>query len=517
MFNDRFTYIDSIDLSTVNSAGPNSEIVKMTNMVRRFSVLTKKASLEEVYQCVTDHSDPEIALILASAKSPDGEFRFQSQEEVKQFMFGGGTYESITRNLFVEGIRRISACFAAAELIHAFAQLPQHDEHAENLKNRATAELERILATPELKDTTTKATSNEDEATSVRFYFEIKSFEAVSPLKMQIYVPGSISWNDVAVYQGTVSTSNLCADLADKVNEIALNKQGLNVLAAPILSSGAGAVSNLHSIDFFIREPVVGVSAELISVRFVDPANENLNRVPFKWGVDFKFIKDEVLNSLLLIASRTHFLKPTGTALEKLDSFVPVYLYFRKNPLANVIDPLDNKLIFRVSTLSDPVEVELDLTVPLLERHSAAGLALLNGLDQNKKDSKVLGSIIRNDPPTITSDESRWCVIELIAWSVANPESAVTVDILKVPADIEITLGDYKGIYSQFSNKPRSLRVEPKLFNGSSVAPVDSDKQNTGLHRVITLNQSRLLNILRDGAEAYETTLRKQYNKNSYV
>jgi hypothetical protein len=333
---------------------------------------------------------------------------------------------------------------------------------------------------------------------------------------MQVYVLGSISWLDVQTYTGTVTTARICADLSDKVNELALTKQGLNVLAAPILASGAGQVPNLHSIDFFTREPVLGISAELISVKFTNVSNEILNNVPFKWGVDFKFIKDEVLNSLLLIANREHFIKPTAAEATKTESFIPSYLYFRKNPTVNTIDSADNKLIIRLSSYEDVIEAELDLTVNLLERHSAAAFSLLNSLDLVKKESKAIGSIIRNDPTSITSDESRWSVVELIGWSVTNPESYITVDILKVPADIEITLGDYRGVYSPFSNKPRSLRVKTTFYSVKGAIESSTEKQNTGLHRVVTLNQSRLLNVLRDGAEAYETQVRKQITKNMY-
>lgn len=472
-FGDRFLYIDNVNEDSVDSAPPTSEIVTMTNMVRRFSVLLKKVSRLEVYQAVTDHSDPEIALILAAAKNQDATFRFANESQIKEFMFGDPTYDNAERNIFVEGIRRISATFAAAELIHAFAQLAQHHDHAEALKNRATAELDRILEIPkELQEPVAPVEDEDGIASKVSFYFDIVDFTFPQDTSMQVYIPGLASWQTVVNYttSDNLSTALICAQLADAVNALSLTGIDLNIIAGPTLSSGIRGIDLLHETSFYTRSASVSITAELISVRFISTSSSQLlTSVPFKWGVDPEFIDFHSLNSLLLIVKGAHFIKPTAASISKEADPTPIYLYIRNTGTGDPI--ISSTLRYRLSTLAEEQTLTVSQDDPD-ERHSLTALAILDSLFAHRIEAKVVGIIIRNDPDSITEATSRWTVLELVSWSVTNPNTFITMDILELPSDIEITLGDYKTIYSPFSQLPRSLRVQSKFYATAEAAVI---------------------------------------------
>jgi hypothetical protein len=212
------------------------------------------------------------------------------------------------------------------------------------------------------------------------------------------------------------------------------------------------------------------------------------------------------LNSVLLLTKASYFVASKVGAAETTteDEFLPTILYIRKNPLVDALTNDDYQLRFPVTdntivTTSFPRLTGTEQETLDAERYQQFALSLINTITASKDENYIISAIIRNDPVTASDAVA---VVELFAWSVMNPQIVLVLDILKVPADIEISLGDYSAPYSRFSNKPRSVRVRAtyaKIAETSTSSPNAEDKLDLiGSPKMVGFKRSKLLDTVVD-------------------
>jgi len=540
-FSDRFRYnnpafaalesdpnFDQLSDDALFAASP--ELKEMVQMVRRHSVIIKRVRAVEIFYCITNHSDPEIALILAAGKDSTGAFMFADTTVLKQFMFGegvpsSGLYIHPQRNIFVEGIRRISAALAAAELIGRYSTLDEQAKHAEILRKRAIEELDRILYLP--KEVTTPTPSVEDQVLQ-GFFFERKEFTipANYQLQMSVYMP-SVSrlisdWSTPRIYNsGVHSTAKIVSDLADLVNETVLPTlystpsnyaqpvSYSNILASPVLNGPL----NLHQVKFTARARLLNVAAEVLTVKFeiVNTVTSTPTTDPkdlyFTWGPSTDGLGPYKLNSVLMIVNnaKVEAVSSSSIPVEDRLKFQPTVLYLRRNP-DNAINT-SAYLKFRATPIHDQV---VTLTIPYIigtnqaqldrDRPNQCAIALSNALFDIHGDTRCLSALFRNDPDT--TPQQTIAGLELIAWSVTNPETWLVLDILEVPPDIEIATGDLTGPVTEFSNRPKSIRVQSTYsrYLNASTTP-SSGNTDTARPKIITRRKSTLYQQVMDDME----------------
>lgn len=511
-FEDRFTYANPALAAVVISqqtedqlSSLSPELVIVAEMVRSYSILTRRKTLLEVYNTVTQHSDPRIALILAAARDKNDGALYPNLSAVKAAMYGpssetGTEFLDSERNIFVDGIRRVTAALAASQLINQLAQIPEQHEHAKHLEKQALDDLDRII---KVSDSTVSSSSRDlsnDESTT--FFFENLNMTLNTTLQAEIYMPSvgataigsGASWNVVGTYTGIVQTASIVADIADKINELTLVTGTANILASPVLAADA----QTHQINVSARSRNPDVNYEVIILKFTNLSSASLV-LPFRWGVTSTRLERLPINSALISVAQGRV--SSLSALEASSSKrEPTVLYFKRAPLSTTDEPLDyqgsiippaewqsSNLVFRVSptqnenvTISFPRLLNTDSVEQLkLDnlRYSQLALLLLNELFAVKGGTRALGALVRNDDPTATDPLA---ALELVAFSVTNPETWMVLDVLEIPADLLMATGNLQGPITQFSNKPRSIRIQSTYdyrFEGGTVS-------NTNLSRV---------------------------------
>jgi len=535
-FNDRFTYANpslaAVDVNTLSDASLEAlapAVKEMAAEVRRYSVLLKRKTTVEIYNVITDSADPRISLVLAAARDKAGLRLFSSLELVKQVMFGpfdatDTTFISETNNIFVQGIRRVSAALTASILIGQLAQITEQAQHSQVLEAQALKDLDRILQVPDLLTANNLVTSSAAATTNQSFFFQQLDFNLNSVIQVDIFMSSSSGggWVSVGSFSGEFNTGEIVAAIADTINSLTLVSQTGNILASPILSGK----NTLHRLEFNARSRDSVVASELITVKIrhlVGGVNEPL---PFKWGVDVESIQAQPVNSCLITVLQG---KASTAVSSKQTLGAPTVLYFRRANTNSTGDVLsqsgtiiseatwsNKSLVYRVSPTSTtnttlPIvrSTTSDPTAQLLldkERHSQAALSLLNSLYSSKADTRALGAIIRNDD---ISQIGPITGLELVAFSATNPQTWIVLDIIDIPDDIEMATGNLTGPLTSFSNKPRSIRVtshyEFRLNQSSLVSSTSSGKP-----KIISFGESHLL-------EKYKDAQYREQNSFSYT
>jgi hypothetical protein len=492
VFDDRFL-LTSPGLADLNLSiasdfdleNASPELATMAAMVRQYSVLLKKASTKSIYLLITQQVDPRIALILAAGRDNSGVRIFANLDRVKEAMFGppddtSSLYLSPQNNIFVQGIKRIACALTASILIGQLAQIEEQAKHSALLEEQALKDLQRILTIPDIQVTK----SVKDGATGLleSFYFETKTvtLNVGEVIKVDVYIPSVTQegWKPVGQYTGTFSTGKLISDLADYINNKTLVDKTSNIIAAPVLAGD----SKLHRIDIQTRSRDSIISFEIVTVKIYYSTNDSLE-LPFNWGVSINVLQPQTINSVVVTVlngktSTTGL--GTGTNRENQE---PTVLYFKnadKLPNGDIEDALGNtipksawaqsqKIVFRVSpTMEEDVSLDLpyitDTTNTLSEqqlldnsRPSQLAELLLNQLFLIKGDVKCLGALIRSDRP---NQPSALVAMELIAYTLVRNETWLILDLLKIPTDIEVAVGNINGPITPFSSKARSIRVK---------------------------------------------------------
>jgi hypothetical protein len=120
----------------------------------------------------------------------------------------------------------------------------------------------------------------------------------------------------------------------------------------------------------------------------------------------------------------------------------------------------------------------------------------MNSLQALTATTRLLGCIVRDD---LISESAPMAAVELIAWSVTSPITYLVLDILSVPADIEIALGDIRSPQTTFSNLPLTIICKPLYERALGAAAANSITSGGGT--TVELGQ---LGSSRQGGLAYE-------------
>jgi hypothetical protein len=532
-FEDRFTYANpglaSVQISQQTEeqlAALSAELVAVAEMVRSFSVLTKRKTLLEVYVTVTQHADPRIALILAAARDKNDQSLFPSLDSVKAAMYGPSSDTSTEfldteRNIFVDGVRRVSAALAAAHIINQLAQIPEQHAHAKHVEQQAIEDLNRIIRVSD-SSVTQFSRSDESALETSSFFFENLQLQLTDTIQVEVFLPSTgllavgsgALWTTVGTYNGAVNVGSIVVDIADTINQLTLVAGTANILASPILAGDR----SLHRINVSARSRSPDVTYEIIIIRVTNLTSTESNQSPFRWGLSPTRIENLSVNSALISVGQGRVSSLSAAAVSSLNR-VPTVLYFKRVPIDGLGRALDfngdailsstwqnSNLIFRVSpTQSEPSIISiprlLDATPEGQEkldslRYSQVALELLNGLFSVKGSTRALGALIRNDDPNAIDPLAG---VELVSFSATNPETWIILDVLSLPADILIAVGNLQGPITQFSNKPRSIRIESRYDyrqNSDGLTPLASG--SAAAPSVIRLNSSDLLNRIND-------------------
>lgn len=496
------------------------DLATMAQMVREYSVLLSRTTTADIFKVITRQADPQIAARLAAAKDRNtNDSLFKGLDAVQTVMFNdpnrvsGAAPSYLNSQLFSDGIRRVSAALSASILL---ARLPEvQREYASQIKETALEDLGLIVETYALGATTaTDDTTKKDEDAGVAFYFEPADF--IIPdgelLSLEWYSPlFTLEWVPVQQYTGAVSTWHLVSDLADAINQYTSQDLESALLASAELGSVEHLGVDYHTLSFYPRYSVTGIVAHSINVRIqtrpiaesakpnltlgatqADPTNSVYGLTPFQWGITLDGIGNYPINgSIVVVASG----KATTTSPSQVDdSYTPTVLYFRNktkysyiqdpDTLAETVTPdipppdsvsfkyrlqpwqpnlshLDEEPVLteedfeRLRDYQSLVnQVELDNS-----RYSQLAVQLMNGLARVNLKTKASGCVIRNDP---TDALEPMAALELVAWGMSKSISYIILDLLYIPDDMEVATGDLIKPRTQFSNKPRSVRVPVK-------------------------------------------------------
>jgi hypothetical protein len=485
-------------------------------MVRQYSAIIRTKTPKEIYLIITNQTDPRIALILAAATDKQGLRLFPDLLTVKQVMFGpsdpsGQSFVNPVNNIFVDGLKRVTAALCASILIGQLAQIHEQAQHSHILEEQALADLNRLLQVPDIKDIRTTAS----EQSSHAFYFEPKTLDLTQdPIRTEFYMASGTTtgWYQVGTYSGQTSTGQIVADIADAINTQTLVVGVSNVIAAASL----GDPSGLYSINFNARQRELTISCEVITIRFITTSG---NPLPFQWGLERSVLRTEPLNSALLTVQQGKASTNAITTNSTKNDDAPTVLYFRRVSVNDAGQPLqfdgtvipdgewktNTNLTFRVSPMmseSDTVTIPYETSTDPLEqtrlnllRPSVVAETLLNALFSVKGDTLSLGALVRNDNPT---NPNSLVAIELIAFSVTNPQCWMILDVLEIPPDVQMAVGNLTGPLTPFSNKPRSIRVESKFHTAYGVKHLGQIDAGAGPKAVKIPVSSRLQAIRED-------------------
>jgi hypothetical protein len=509
MFNDRFIF-DNQELADYIDNTPNpvdSELENLSNRlatyareVRRYSALLEQKSTWEIYQTATIHSDPHIALVLAAADDEEGNPMFPSEEAIKNILYGLDSVEGSENEDFLsDGVRRVSIALTASILTGQLSQIPEQFQHSNSIKKQALEDLERIISIPEsVKKKEVEEPSQEFNST---FFFSRQEVDIREgdQLTCSIYIPSltnsGLGWQTVATYEESVSTAAIVSDIADTINELTLEDNTANLVASPVLSGPAGT----HTIDFYVRYNFQGIQSEVISIRFDffdEFEGRTIEQVPFRWGIKSSQLTYYYLNSTVIILTGD----TTGSKVSQLDSqedSAQNSIYFRSKDVVCS----SNKIKFRINPTDEQVRtVYIPDDLDPEDRPGAAALAMINELSSIQGETRSLGAIIRNDGSDLDNPVAAF---KLIAFSTTNPEQYIVLDILSVPEDLEVALGDTKRPLTRFSSKPKSLRIKTTYDNNFPLNSEELKSANRSVG-VVKFPRSKVLDDIKDETRLME-------------
>ena len=523
-FEDRFSYPEpngigsGISKEVAQTLSDNellelsSELSEVVSMFRSYSVLLSQTSVLDIFNIVTREADPQIALILASAKSKkNNEPLFGGLGAIRELMFADGRPDATNytnRNLFSDGIRRVSVALTAAKVVGQLAQITEQLAHSERIKADAIADLDRIILTWELSSDDESQVKKDEEQIPSAFFFEPKEFTVPAEKKLVVeWQSPSVSseWSLVGEYTGAVETWQIVNDLSSAINTQGTYNPDNILLSAPELSgpfftNRANLIpTQYHVLKFYPRRPVPGVLAYSINIRINTVLIEGqadqsavafpINQSPFIWGVHGDSLNSYIVNGSIIII---RYNKLQSETKDREDD-QPFVLYFRNKE--GVAAPTTSNLSFSVQpwqevnqeskeedervesvtiqierlTSDDPDEqAELDAN-----RFSQVALALSTAMTEQLTDTYVATAIIRNDPITSSFPSA---ALELVPWARQRVISAVVLNILELPPDIEVATGNRIRPITTFASKPRSIMVKNPYSNSNSVVVLNKEQ-----------------------------------------
>lgn len=540
-FEDRFSYPDpngpipgvskedAENLSEEDLLSLNPSLTEMIKMIKGRSVLLSSASAYEIFMVITTQVDPEIAGLLASEKSRlDNQYLIGGEGAIKEIMFADpgrpGRTNYTNRSIFAGMIRQACVYMSASILIGKYSQIAEQAEHAKNLYKYGLDKIDRVVKTWDLSANNAQSEKDKEQDIPGTFFFE--PGEYVIPTEKELHVEWqspslSTGWAQVGTYTGTVETWQIVNDLSDSINSEGLYNPNSTLLASAVLSgpyivnpSSPNSIQ-YHALEFYPRRPEPRIVAYSINIRVqivlktgqVDTSPDfKIGRAPFIWGTIGESLNDYSVNGAIILIRYNKLQGPRSIA----EYYEPFVLYIRSKEGATI--PGQSKLVYRVQPWNPNIAVDaegdpitsIELEVNRLtdsdpakqaeldaNRFSQIAVLLTNSLASLNLTTGVAGALIRNDPITVPDA----CAgIELVSWSNRSYAHAILLDILELPDDIELAIGDRGRPTTYFSNKPRSgLRILNPMAN--STGPIDgvlkkesalmSPKKKTGLWRTI--------------------------------
>jgi hypothetical protein len=478
----------------------SSSFLVIARAVRLYSILLTNAKYVDIYRILTRDADPEIGYILLAAQRDDQSARY-TIAQVESMLWGSSALPIYSD--FAQGLTEVAIKFTAAVMIGAFATQTDQKNMAEFLRKDALATLDRIAV---LAARTTSAVAvdstalvNSERIKEARFYFDPVEITLASDLTVSFFIPNFVTspdWSLAATYPAgtTIHTRKIAADIALAINRYTLSPSNSSNIIAAVSQSGQ---NSYPYIDFALREYVAGYNGDLVSVQFEQLTGQAKN-LPFKWGVETNDLQATFINSCLLLL-RT----PKSTTLSTITSSATAskigeynVLYFRsKKPTA--LDPTPQPtgdLSYRLSVTEtiNRVAAPSNSNSP---RYSQQAVALMNGLQALTTTTKLLGCIVRDD---LITESAPMAAVELIAWSVTSPITYLILDILTVPADIEIALGDLRSPQTTFSNLPLTIVCKPLYEKALGTTSTTTTALNAGQTVEIAQIGSGSQSILRE-------------------
>lgn len=499
-FSDRFSYpapngipgypYDSMDsLTEAQILEASSELSSMVDIVRRASVLLRRKSALEIFKIITFESDPRIALILASAKRrSDSTYLFQGLTQVQEVMFAStqrGVSGQTNRNLFSDGIKRVSAILTASVLIGQLAQVTEQAEHSKVLEKQALEDLDRICLTYELSSSTSTGHLAEIEE-QPGFIFNstnivLNTSESVRVSWYATHLTNS--WINLPPYTSSLPVWRIVSDLADSINAVSVLYEGIGLVASVQLAGKKNEFySNTHILRFYARNTNSGLTTYSLNIKiekYTDTTSTNVS--PFVWGINMNSLTSNILNGLILV------IKDSKTSTINKDVEIePQVLYIRNKVQYSVggpTPPTTAKVKYRLQFWS-PTEIisstdfqEITITRRIDSnaevqkdldnlRYSQVAVSLMEAITVERNYSGMTGALIKNDPLTAYPPEA---AIELIAWTLSRLNVYVVLDILEVPIDIDIATGNLMSAYSLYSSNPKSVRVQARTLAGGAI------------------------------------------------
>ena len=494
-FADRFSYPqpDGINSTTraeeaaslteeeILAASP--ELAEMVGMVKSFSVLLRRRTALEIFQLITTQADPRIALILASARKRDSKqsYIFAGLVEVKEVMYADPAREltgRLNRNLFSDGIRRVSAALTASILIGQLAQIPEQAEHAKQIELNALADLDRVCVSYEISQA--GSTKTEEELVTPQFIFRSEEVTLAEDELVEVSwlaVGVTPTWVKVNDYQGSITSAQIVIDLADSINSLMLGLTTNSLVAVAQLAFQTSNFDDSHALAFYPRTQASGIVASSLSIK-IELVKDSLatGLSPISWGVSNYDKKSLTVNGLIIYQKDQR-----SGAISAKNSVEPTVIYIRKRK--GVSAPANAVLKIRTQVWNSAAPTEendADQKEVLIQRiiqadrqeeldnlrYSQVATSLLLAVSYNRNQTGLSGALIRNDPPTVTNPTA---AIELVAWTLSRINTSIILDILEIPADLEIATGNLAGPYSLFSSQPKSIRTECTLLTSGAI------------------------------------------------
>lgn len=494
-FADRFSYPqpDGINSTTraeeaaglteeeILAASP--ELAEMVGMVKSFSVLLRRRTALEIFQLITTQADPRIALILASARKRDSKqsYIFAGLVEVKEVMYADPAREltgRLNRNLFSDGIRRVSAALTASILIGQLAQIPEQAEHAKQIELNALADLDRVCVSYEISQA--GSTKTEEELVTPQFIFRSEEVTLAEDELVEVSwlaVGVTPTWVKVNDYQGSITSAQIVIDLADSINSLMLGLTTNSLVAVAQLAFQTSNFDDSHALAFYPRTQASGIVASSLSIK-IELVKDSLatGLSPISWGVSNYDKKSLTVNGLIIYQKDQR-----SGAISAKNSVEPTVIYIRKRK--GVPAPANAVLKIRTQVWNSAAPTEendADQKEVLIQRiiqadrqeeldqlrYSQVATSLLLAVSYNRNQTGLSGAIIRNDPPTVTNPTA---AIELVAWTLSRINTSIILDILEIPADLEIATGNLAGPYSLFSSQPKSIRTECTVLTSGAI------------------------------------------------
>jgi hypothetical protein len=512
------------------------DLAEMAQMVREYSVLLSRTTTSDIFKIITRQADPQIAARLAAAKDRNTNTSlFSGLDAIQTIMFNdesrvtGTPSTYLNSRLFSDGMRRVSAALSAAILL---ARLPEvQREYAKQIRDDAYKDLELIVETYLLSPATAAANETKKPDNPVAFYFEPLDFDvpAGEVLCLEWYSPSfTTEWVAIQQYAGAVSTWNIVSDLADAINQYTSQDLDSALLAVAELGSVEHRGEGYHSLSFYPRFTIAGVIGHSINVRIQsrpvatpnkpdivlgntqnDPASSDYGLTPFKWGITLDGIRNFPVNGAIVVVSgaRAATISPNQADTD----YVPTVLWFRNktrfttttDPDTSVVtvspsDPPEDSLTFRyrlqpwqpntsfqdneLETIEEQFErlYNYDSVIEQVEldnsRYSQIAVQLMNGMARINLKTRASGAVIRNDPTTVPTPMA---ALELVAWGISRSIHYIILDLLDIPKDIEVATGDLIAPRTNFSDKPRSVRVMVKnMYNLTGNLDLDAPRDD---------------------------------------